>query len=731
MLSRAVFFAILLFLAQSGASNRATQPRNSSTDLEFQRIRQSADALDRDARYERAASLALEGFSRAQKVGSARWAARFSNQAGAAQLASFQYLPALDSFQKARTLATRANDLELAAAISVNIASLHLQTGDLMPASEEAQKALEYLKSAPQSKYQAPAIALAAKIESAYRGLDAALPYYSAALRRADLDGNARLRARLLSQLGFEYLSKGRLDEAETAMVEAFRQRRLADDPELAQSYRGLGMLRMAQGDLKSAAVLLDRALEETRRRPGRVPLWATLYARGQLAAARGNRRTALREFREALEDAERWHLRAASPQAGRPGADAGIREVCASFIDASAGLYFETGQRRLAREAFDAAGRCRAAESGVTANERDRAVFAFHLGEPYSLRWTLAASRLTLHRIAGRRTLDQLAGNFRRAVAGASAEDAASAGESLLKALFAKVPRDALRKVRWSIAADDALAEIPFSALPDGSRRRHYLVEQHSIQIISGPGREREAKQGFRFIGLADPVYNTADPRMKRDRDARPALQLPRLAGSAAEVRLCAAAWGDRHPMLLEGIEASRGRLAAALEGAPAVVHLATHVVRTHALPGRALIALSLSGGGEPSLLDPAEIARWRFSSAPLVTLSGCASGAQDPNPAPYSLGLGPNDAHGAAHMQAALAQAWLSAGARAVAASLWQTPDDTGEFFAGFYHHLRETGEADAAGALRAAQLDAMRSPTWRSSPKYWAAYFVIARG
>jgi CHAT domain-containing protein len=94
------------------------------------------------------------------------------------------------------------------------------------------------------------------------------------------------------------------------------------------------------------------------------------------------------------------------------------------------------------------------------------------------------------------------------------------------------------------------------------------------------------------------------------------------------------------------------------------------------------------------------------------LVVLSGCSSGGADALPASGLMGL---------------TRAWLAAGARAVVASHWPTPDDRGVLFMDFYKHFRETPDAGPAVALRRAQLDMLRAGGWRSDPQYWATYFV----
>jgi CHAT domain-containing protein len=42
-----------------------------------------------------------------------------------------------------------------------------------------------------------------------------------------------------------------------------------------------------------------------------------------------------------------------------------------------------------------------------------------------------------------------------------------------------------------------------------------------------------------------------------------------------------------------------------------------------------------------------------------------------------------------------------------------------------------LNEDGGASAALALERAQIGMLRSGTWRSLPKYWAAYLITGKG
>jgi len=143
-------------------------------------------------------------------------------------------------------------------------------------------------------------------------------------------------------------------------------------------------------------------------------------------------------------------------------------------------------------------------------------------------------------------------------------------------------------------------------------------------------------------------------------------------------------------------------------------VLHLATHVIdskdsRPKTRSG--LIVLSLTHSGQFEVLSPEEIATWNLSGM-LVSLSGCGSGAANILPATGLMGL---------------TRACQMAGAKAVVASRWSTPDDAGALFLCFYRHLRAAPQAGPAVALQRAQIDMLRSGTWRSNPLYWGAYFV----
>jgi CHAT domain-containing protein len=236
-------------------------------------------------------------------------------------------------------------------------------------------------------------------------------------------------------------------------------------------------------------------------------------------------------------------------------------------------------------------------------------------------------------------------------------------------------------------------------------------------------------------LVAVGDPVYNTADSRWNppaAGKDWRdwlrllpglsgapkaPAAPLNRLAGSAREVRMCAKAYGgERPPVVLTGPSASFAALRSALAARPSVVHLATHVVPSPGGEPSGQIALSLSPNGSPELVGPAAVASLE-ARAGLVVMSGCSSGSGEVLPGEGLMGL---------------TRAWLRAGVRDVAATLWPTTDSSGEMLRVFYDQLSrdELTRRAPEKALQLAQAEMLDSGTWRSRPVHWASFFVVSR-
>jgi len=742
-----------------------------------------------------------------------RISARGRGNVGAAQLAMHQYRAALSSFLTARRQADAAGDTSELAILDANLTSLCNETGDLDEESRWIQGALDGLTGTDRRDHYAQIELQFATVRARQKRMPEAVILFRQGIEAAARSGDWALYAIGWNRLGEEYLELGNLRQAEGPLLEAYRVRTLRHLP-LDTSYRDLGRLRLEQGDLDGASVLLSRAIEVSAQPNGPIPSWYAYHYRGRVRLAQGRLEEALADQRVAVRLARAWRWSMPPEDGMRMGAESWLDRVHSALVDAGNRLYLRTGDTALIRETFEAAaenrasslralveGRKAAAESlppsywiallrlqraevlavrSPTAEsedavldaradlaqieassagepalpvedllrrtrarlDRDTAVLGFHIDKSASWMWAVDRDGIELYRLPPLETLNPLIEAASRAIRSgdgdAAGMDGSGPGAVLYQALFGSLAPRFQRKSHWLLALDDALFQVPFATLPvpalessqsleSSPSKFQFMVERRSVEIIPGvafwlagddvPAPHPDAPL---FLGVGDPIYNSADPRLpKAVRAASPfellasaPRPLPRLVASAAELDACVRAWkGNR--ILLEGAGASRSQIEAQIDRHPDVLHFATHFVPSAERQPQGMIALSLTGRGVVETLQPAEIAGWR-TSAKLVVLSGCNSAEGAAMPGTGLLGLN---------------RAWLAAGARNVISSRWAVPDDSGALFAALYRNLGPGG-LPPAEALRAAQLEMLHLGGWRARPQYWGAYFAMGR-
>ncbi|MBS1877619.1 MAG: CHAT domain-containing protein [Acidobacteria bacterium] len=361
------------------------------------------------------------------------------------------------------------------------------------------------------------------------------------------------------------------------------------------------------------------------------------------------------------------------------------------------------------------------------------RTLISFHTGEAASYRWTITNRTFDLKVLPGKRELRAKVEQMRSAI-DKDKTNAETVSASLFADLFGGLSGSASQGP-WLVALDEGLFELPLAALVSRREGRPvYLAEDRAVELIPGAwaiSSATDAAHPGSFLGAADGIYNTADPRYRTPgawwrnlatparSDRATIRQWPRLMASGMEIRQCSMrSAAPAH--LLTGAELNRKSFVAALASQPAYIHIATHILWNEA-ERKSAIALGIAprADGSPNLelLTADDIANLRTPGA-VVVMSGCASLKGEEAPAAGLLGL---------------SRAWLAAGAGAVIATLWPTPDDAGDLLARFYQHLHSDAQSDRlapAEALRRAQVDMLHSKTERADPKYWAAYQVMGR-
>ncbi len=326
--------------------------------------------------------------------------------------------------------------------------------------------------------------------------------------------------------------------------------------------------------------------------------------------------------------------------------------------------------------------------------------------------------------------------------------------GRRLYRALIGPAEERIARGRRLLLIPDGPLHLLPFAALvretgeeaPAGGRHHRYLAEWkplHSalsatvyaqLQATRPP---RPGEQGGPPVLLAafgDPRYSRDSGEEIADARLRSALgrvsDLQALPSSRREVEEIAGLYPPDARRIYLGAAATEERAKAA--GSVRILHFATHGHLDPRFPLDSGLILSIpeeAGDGLDNGLDNGLLQAWEILesvrlNADLVVLSACASGLGKERGGEGLIGL---------------TRAFQYAGARSVAASLWNVDDQgTAEMMVRFHRHLRAGLPKDEA--LRAAQVELIAGPVRvagsdpqgveidATAPYYWAAFQII---
>jgi CHAT domain-containing protein len=316
-------------------------------------LRTKGNTLYAAGHFLQAESTFQRGFDLAWSAGDKATAFRFLNSVGGTRLAMFQYKPAMQVFLELRRLARQAGDNESLAVVSSNLSSLYLQQQEFNAGARAAEEALAALRSAGPTRAGPLLRTQCAVLRSREGRLDIALPLFRQALAEAEAGGDAAVVSLIWDQLGYELMSRGRLEEAEQALLEGFRLRRLHRLDDVRYSYYTLGMLRLAQGDATSAEHLLDESITRLKRGGGTLALWRAYFERGRARMKSGRVSDALADFETALELSGRLRLGVLPAESVWISTAVDRSRLCSELIRAASTLYFRGGSQAHARLAF------------------------------------------------------------------------------------------------------------------------------------------------------------------------------------------------------------------------------------------------------------------------------------------------------------------------------------------------------------------------------------------
>jgi CHAT domain-containing protein len=416
---------------------------------------------------------------------------------------------------------------------------------------------------------------------------------------------------------------------------------------------------------------------------------------------------------------------------------------------------------------------------------DADTLLLEYSLGKEHSYLWAVSATAITSFKLPGqeeveaaaRRVYDLLTARAKRVtgeppeqrlarLAQADSEYPASAAR-LSQILLAPVATQ-LEKKRLLIVGDGALHYIPFASLPvplaqgsgvDEPGRAvldraptpssrpliadHEIVSLPSASALAVLRRELAGrKPASKLVAvLADPVFDSADPRIALNRieqkksanqpilaAAKEAMVAPEVERSAKESGLASLSRlrfsrqeADAIAALVPGekslkatdFAANRAMAISEELGQYRIVHFATHVLLNSQRPELSGIVLSLvdkEGRPQDGFLRLHETYNLKLE-ADLVVLSACQT----------ALG---KEIKGEG--LAGLTRGFMYAGAPRIVATLWSVEDRaTAELMKRFYREMLGKGVRPAA-ALRAAQVAMWKQKGWED-PFYWGGFVL----
>ncbi len=297
--------------------------------------------------------LYLQAASKANALGDNEMVAKYLINAGGCQLLVFRYQDALSTMERARRAAERTGDNDFIATANANIASLYMQMSNTTGATQAGERALAVLREG-HPQYARLVLALA-QVMAEQHDLEKAEPLLRSAIDGAYRTEDPDTAARAWDYLGYRYTLEHRLPEADSALTESFRLRKMFKLSDLGSSFYHLASLRSEQNRPREATALLDSAIEEIRN-PGNVtPSWNIYFERGRLLAKSGDPAGAWMSLEKAVALARDWRTEVVANDANRTSAEAALSDLYSLYIDVGNRYAAATGLN-LARETFQAA---------------------------------------------------------------------------------------------------------------------------------------------------------------------------------------------------------------------------------------------------------------------------------------------------------------------------------------------------------------------------------------
>jgi len=448
----------------------------------------------------------------------------------------------------------------------------------------------------------------------------------------------------------------------------------------------------------REAIAILDRAIVFYAKTNLRHLLPDAYLQRARSFRAAGDDTAAIRDYESALREVESQQLTISDNDLRLRFLDTG-----AQIIDESIALLLSHGSTREALSVADRTRQLNQASPSTLSpasdiqTEHGTAVIEYAVLPDAIVIFCISGRQISVQKVAVARdrVADRIA-QFDDAIRRRGPLDQIRNDAIVLFHLLVAPVRKQLSAVREVIIIPDRqLHAVPFAALFDDASGE-YLAEEFTIRLAPAASTINSATA----IGALQPALVIADPTTTNR---------PRLPISLREGERIAADYGAT---LLSGDAATTSRFVEAATRS-ALIHYAGHA-DSDARDSYGALLLA-AGDANSGVLGSNDIERLALGMHPLVVLAACGTFRGDPV---HAGGM------------SSLARAFLLAGARAVAGTLWEVDDDVAsDFFLRFHKHLR-AGESPAA-AVRSAQIEMIHASDPRlRHPAAWAPVVLISK-
>jgi CHAT domain-containing protein len=684
---------------------------------------------------------------------------------------------ALESYAAAKPITERIGDQTSRARILGGMGSIYFEMGDARQALEHMGEGTKLMERLGKTWGIAEGKLSLGRIHRSLGNDDKALQYLDEALVLFRLLRMPRLESATLREIGLVNETRGNLVKALESYKAALNLTKPAEDQrEYAYTLAYAGRIHEQLKEFGRALKCYHEALLLSQHSGDPVGEALVRFNLAHLERSRGNLAEAKREAEATLSIVESQRASVAS-QDLRTTYFATVRNTYDLYINILMQLHKQDPEAAgFDRQAFAVSEKARArsflellseARSLATPSlslqdvqqrllDNDTALVEYALGDDQSYVWLVTRTSFESYELGPRADIETSARRLYASVASrqmiygestnaraareAKADADIPADTAALSKLILGPLAGKLQKKKLLFVADGALQYIPFALLHDPDST-NLLIAGH--EIINAPSAstlallQQEAakrKPAANAVAvLADPVFESDDPRITRDsnrvNEMKPAtevrqalrdagispegVQIPRLFASANEADgiMAVAPWGSA--LKAVGFGANRERVMGSELSDYRIIHFATHGIINNERPELSGIVLSLfdsEGHSQNGFLRLRDIYNLHLP-ADLVVLSACSTGLGKEVRGEGLIGL---------------TRGFIYAGASGVIASLWKVDDDaTAELMTHFYEALFKKGMSPPA-ALRSAQLALSQNKRWQS-PYYWAGFVI----